>query len=203
MSTRTQRNQAESGMTRTAPRLRHTVREAVGTFDDGDDLQAAIDELRLHGFARHEISVLASMSAVEAKMGHRYRRVEELADNPKTPRTIFVSKTSIGTVEGALVGLPAYVAATAASVVVVASEGTMLATIITALSVGTGAALLGGVLAAMVAGHHAKYLREQIERGGLLLWVNVHDAKHEEKAVEVLKKNTAHDVHVHDIRMGG
>ena len=40
---------------------------------------------------------------------------------------------------------------------------------------------------------------EQLERGGLLLWVNVRNAVEEETALEILRAHSAHDVHAHEI----
>jgi hypothetical protein len=50
------------------------VREAVGVFESAEKFQEAIDELMSSGFDRAEISLLASESAVEQKLGHKYKR---------------------------------------------------------------------------------------------------------------------------------
>src|SRR4051812_42825402 len=80
-----------------------TVRETVGIFQDPDELQDAIDDLQSHGFMRHQISVLAGESAVQEKLGHLYRRVDEAADDPKAPRMMFMSKEEIGVAEAAAI----------------------------------------------------------------------------------------------------
>ena len=59
------------------------VREAVAVFDDVSSLEAAVDDLRAAGFGQHDISLLAAHAAVERKLGHMYRRVEELEDDPR------------------------------------------------------------------------------------------------------------------------
>lgn len=41
-------------------------------------------------------------------------------------------------------------------------------------------------------------LQEQLEHGGIPLWVRTTDAQHEEKACELLRTASAQDVHVHD-----
>jgi hypothetical protein len=176
-----------------------TAPEAVGVFDSADSLQAAIDELQTHGFSRRHLSVLADAKSVEEKLGHIYKRVEEVEDDAKAPRTIFVPLESIGDAEGALIGFPLYVAATTATAIVVASGGTMLAAIVAATIAGSGGALIGAILAKVVAKHHADYIQDQINHGGLLLWVHLPDAEHEKKALAILKKHSAHDVHVHNI----
>jgi hypothetical protein len=42
-------------------------------------------------------------------------------------------------------------------------------------------------------------MEEQLARGGLLLWVRTRDAEHERRAVDVVTRNRADDVHVHDL----
>jgi hypothetical protein len=46
---------------------------------------------------------------------------------------------------------------------------------------------------------HADWLQEQLDRGGILLWVRTSDSVAEEAALSILKRHSAHDVHLHDI----
>lgn len=69
----------------------------------------------------------------------------------------------------------------------------------TALMVGAGGAI-GTVLALVVGEHHAQYLQDQLDHGGLLLWVRTWDADREARAIGILKKHSGEDVHVHAIR---
>ena len=114
-----------------------TVREAVGVFHRSEELQAAIDELLQSGFHRAELSLLASEHAVDQKLGHRYRKVSSLEDDPVIPRAAYVSQEAIGGAEGGLIGILLYIGAVAAAGAVVASGGTLTAAII-------GATLSGG-----------------------------------------------------------
>jgi hypothetical protein len=63
------------------------AREAVGVFIRLEDFQDAIDELLSSGFHRAELSLLASERAVQEKLGHRYKKVNELRDDPRVPRS--------------------------------------------------------------------------------------------------------------------
>jgi hypothetical protein len=175
------------------------IREAVAVFDDGETLQSAIDELESAGFDRAEISLLAEEETVVEKLGHRYRKAEELEDDPKVPRTAFVSTESIGDAEGGLIGGLLYVGALAAAGAVVASGGALLTVIASAVLAGGSGAAIGAVLARLIDRHHADYLQKQLDHGGLLLWVRTWDAIHEARAVEILRRHSAHDVHVHAI----
>jgi len=90
-----------------------------------------------------------------------------------------------------------YVGATAAAGAIVVSGGT-LAGVITAMALAGGAGgLIGTLLARWVGDKHADYLQEQMDHGGLLLWVRTRDAPKEEHATEILRKHSARDVHVH------
>jgi len=73
--------------------------EAVGVFHDRQTFQSAIDDLLSSGFDRADLSFLASQSAVEEKLGHAYRSVRELEDEPAVPTVAYVSTESIGDAE--------------------------------------------------------------------------------------------------------
>jgi hypothetical protein len=173
--------------------------EAVAVFDDADNLQDAIDELMSSGFDRADISLLADKRVVEEKLGHDYLNVTELEDDASAPRSAYVSNESIGAAEGALIGLPMYVAVGAAAGPVIASGGSLVAVIAAAAVAGGFGAAIGSVLAKLVGDHHATYLREQIEKGGFLLWVRTWDTEHEKRAVDILSKHSADDVHTHKL----
>ena len=174
-----------------------TVREAVGIFHRPEDLQGAIDELLSSGFHRAELSLLASERAVEEKLGHQYEKVVAMADNPTIPRAAYVSPEAIGGAEGGLIGGLMYVGAAVAAGAIVASGGTLAAVITAAALAGGAGGLIGSVLAKWVGNHHAHYLQEQIDHGGLLLWVRARNVEHEKRATEILKKHSGEGVHVH------
>lgn len=175
------------------------LREAVAVFERESDLQAAIDELLSHGFDRAEISLLASQQAVEQKLGHKCPKVVQLEDDPEAPRTAFVSTETLGDAEGSLIGGPFYVAATAAVGAILVSGGGLAAAITGAAVAGGAGAAIGAVLANFLGKHHADHVAEQIEQGGLLLWVRTWDTKDETNAIEILRRHSGKDVHVHSI----
>ena len=182
-----------------SPKIRPMVREAVTAFDDLPHFEAAIDELLSNGFDRAELSLIARDSVVSEKLGHLYRRVEEVEDSEDVPRKAFVSEEAVAEGEGALLGGLMYIPAVIAGGAVVASGGALLA----ALGAAGIAAGAGGVVGAMLAEwlgqDHADYIRHQIDRGGLLLWVNLRDREHEIRATQILKKHSKQSVHVHAI----
>jgi len=174
-----------------------SVEEVAIIFHDAESLENAIEELESSGFDRAEISLLASEEAVTEKLGHVYTRVEELEDDPDVPRTAFVSSASIGGAEGALIGGLAYVAAGAALGPIVASGGTLAIAIAGAALAGGGGAAIGAALARWVDDHHAKYIQEQIDKGGLLLWVHTSSVDDVRRAVDILKRHSPRERHIH------
>lgn len=177
-----------------------TLTEAVGVFAKADDLQQAIDELMSSGFDRAELSLLATEKAVDEKLGHAYRKVQDLEDDPSVPRTVYVSPESVGEAEGALVGGLLYVGALAAAGAVVASGGALVAAFGAAALAGGAGGFVGAALASLVGDHHARHFQEQLAHGGLLLWVRTRNKEHERLAIDILKRHSGGDVHVHALK---
>ena len=165
-----------------------SVCEVVGVFHNPEDLESAIDELLSSGFDRAEISLLASEDAVATKLGGYYRPTGELADDPAVPRAAFVSTAAIGDAEGALIGGLGYVGATVAIGAVVMSGGALAAAVAAAALAGGAGGLIGGH-------HHAAYLHDQIDNGGLLLWVRAWNESDEARALEIIGRHAADKVH--------
>ena len=172
-------------------------REAVGVFAHIEDFQSAIGELLGSGFHRAALSLLASERAVAEKLGHRCEKADALEDDRTVPRSAYVSTEAIGDAEGGLIGGLVYVGAVSAAGAVVASGGILAAVISAAALAGGSGGLIGGILARWLGERHAHHLQEQIDRGGLLLWVNTRNIEEESRAVEILKKHSGFDVHVH------
>lgn len=168
------------------------IREVVAVFDDTKALDDAVYDLQSQGFDRAAFSLLANEAAVEQKLGRRYKNVKEVEDDPNVPRDTFFSR--ISRLEAEYLPAPALAAV---GVLAVAGIGTMLPVLIAA----GGGALLGATLGQVMHQHFAVRVQEQLERGGLLLWVNVRNATEEVTATNVLRKHSAHDVHAHDVRV--
>ena len=179
----------------------YTVREAVGVFHDYDELTAAVEDLEEAGFDRSDIDLMASWEAVEKKLGHVYKTVEALEDNPEAPRTAFVARDDVTEGRAALVGGFTYLGAIAAALGIVASGGTLALAIASAVAGGAAAGGIGALISHYLGENFARRLKEQLEHGGLVLWVRLRDAEHERRAVEILRRHGAHDVHVHDIKI--
>lgn len=171
--------------------------EVVGIFDEPDALFAAIDELRMHGFSRADICVLADEKSVEDKLHKHFWRATELADNPDAPRGTYFSEEDIGAAEGALISVPLYVFAVVTAGLLVTPAGALLPAFVGATAAGAAGAGLGGLLAWLVGRHHAEHLHEQVQHGGLLLWARTSDREMEKRAIEIMKTCGGRAVHRH------
>ena len=176
-----------------------TIREAVGVFHDRQSFQSVVDELMSSGFDRAELSLLAGEKAVEEKLGHAYQKVQELEDNPSVPRAAYVGDHSLAEARTGVIGGLAYIGAMAAVGAVVASGGTVAAAIAAAAIAGGSGGLLGTLATRMLGRERAETVQQQLDRGGLLLWVRARDEAHESRAIDILTRHGGEDIHVHEV----
>jgi hypothetical protein len=168
-------------------------------FHDEKSLQSAVDSLLINGFDRSYMSLLAGEHAVETKLGHRFEKVAELEDDPEVPTRAYVGVDSRTEGEAAIIGGLFYVGAIAAAGMIVASGGTAAAALIAGALAGGGGGLIGAALARFLEHRHAHRLQEQLNHGGLLLWVRTPAPEDEQRAMDILRAHGADDVHVHDL----
>jgi len=177
----------------------HHNREAVGVFHDENALRSAADELMVSGFDRAYLSLVAGHATIEKKFGHMYDNVSEVEDDVAMPRHSYAASDSRHEAEAATIGGLAYIGAIGGAGAIVATGGTIAAALLVAAAAGGAGGLIGAALAQFMECHHADYMQEQLDRGGLLLWVRTVDEEHERRAGEILKRWSADDVHVHDL----
>jgi len=77
--------------------------------------------------------------------------------------------------------------------------GTLAAGIASVAMTGGVDALIGTILAKWIGDHHVNYLQEQMDHGGLLLWVRTWGVEDERRAVQILRSHSGRDVHVRAI----
>ncbi|MDE1153323.1 MAG: hypothetical protein PW788_12365 [Micavibrio sp.] len=174
------------------------LREAVGVFTNAENLQDAMEELQRNGFMLQELSVLADKGTVREKIGHVYTSVAEAEADHRAPRTVFVPDEVRGSAEGTAFGVPVYVGAVIGTCVAAAAVGTLPVVIAAAALGGLGGAGVGTVFSRYISQHHADYVQEALEQGGILLWINLRSEAHAAKAQEILSRHNAHNIHVTD-----
>lgn len=178
--------------------VNYNVRETVGVFTDRDELEDAIEDLQLAGFYRDQIHLLAGCRAVEDKLGHMFGNVRELEDEPDLPAGNYADRHERAEGAAALTSGLALLGSLAAIVAVAATGGTLALTIAAAIAAGGAGGGIGGLLVRAIGRRGAHQVEEQLRRGGLLLWVELHTTAQEQKALEILRRHSGEDVHVHE-----
>jgi hypothetical protein len=184
----------DNGMTR------YQVREVVGLFPTPANLQAAIDQLEMGGFDRAQISVLGNRAQLKDHLSHLPGDVssKSMEDDKDIPRDA-ADDDSGPEFEAAAVSVPIYVLGVGSLAVVIASGGSLALAVGALVLGGAVGGGVGGLLAHAIGKEHRDRIAEQVERGGLLLWVQPRNTEQEQKATELLKQNNASDVHIHEI----
>ena len=171
-------------------------KEVVGLFTSVDDLQSAIRDLEGTSFPRQDISVMGNRGQLEKVFGAKTVPPQLAMDNADTPRQApsRPEEQTIGT--AAMIGIPAYVGAMALALA--AGAVTFPAIISAAVLGGLGGGTIGAILAKVLGNRYTRHIEEQIERGGLLLWVRTPDHDREETAKRIMISRGGYDVHIHD-----
>ena len=170
------------------------AREVVGVLADAAALDAATAELLAFGFKEAQITLLAGETAIIEKLGHKYRRVEELEDDPDVPRILYRAFDTRKTV---ILGSLAAIGALATAGAIFAGGGALVATLGSGLIGAEVGGFLGGVVGDFVDDQHASYLKNQLDHGGLLLFVRTRNEAEEEAAKQILTNYSGRDVHAH------
>src|SRR4051794_32539871 len=121
--------------------------EIVGVFGDRGDLERAMDALEGNGVQRPQMSLLGTRDAVEAKLGLPLREVQdkpEAVADPATPRQEPIKRDEAGSLTGLMTMVPAYVGATLAAGVTVASGGVLGGVAVAALAGAAAGGAAGG-----------------------------------------------------------
>ena len=177
----------------------HRNREAVALFDDYVDLIAAMEELELAGFDRSQISLMRSCKAADRTLGRPIGNVRELEDEPIVPLGGWFDRHELTEGKAAIAAGLAYVGSLVAIGAVVANGGDMIAIVAAAALAGGIAGAIGVGLMSLVGRRRAREINEQLARGGLLLWAGTRSHEQERKAIMILKRHSARDVHLHDL----
>lgn len=179
-----------------------TVREAIGIFFEATDLRKAVDALQEAGFKHDELGLLAGEDCVEQSLAEFYKRTNTYTDTTLAPETAFVKKESLGDTFRSLAGALVFTGATTAMGVAVASVGVFGGAVLAAVTGAAGVITVGALIGAIIHQNDAEYLEEQVDEGHILLFVRVHDAAEEVKAVDILSRHGGYDARVHEVSPG-
>ncbi|HZT51048.1 MAG TPA: hypothetical protein VFA22_03900 [Stellaceae bacterium] len=180
-----------------------TLREAVARFDDAEKLEAAVSALQSGGFQRADISFIAREGLLGAHVAGGYGDMRQAADDPHAPHEPPVESTDIRQGRTLTTSLAAVVAAFAAAGFTVATGGTAALAAGIAAAAGLGAGAAGAAVGMKAEAGERNFVDEQLERGGVILWVHTRDAAAEARALEVLRDAGGRDAHLHEPPVAG
>lgn len=164
--------------------------QVVGVFHDRDRLDAAIEMLQSHGIERSQLTVLGSADSLRERLGLEVSPPSDPAGQIEAP----VDKSEEQNITPLVAGVPAYLAATLAAGVTVASGGTLAGVAVAALLGGAGGGLLGASAAGAMRGEVEDSYAEQLEKGGILLLVHPRTPEDLDNAKRVLEQHAQRTV---------
>jgi hypothetical protein len=100
---------------------------------------------------------------------------------------------------GVAVGPPAAFAALATAGVIALAGGPLAGIAVGALAAGGGVGALGALLAKSFNDQVVADFQDQIERGGILLWVSLREPEQEAGAREILARHASGEVRTHEV----
>ena len=153
------------------------IREAVASFPDREHFRQAVSALLAGGFARDDLSVLASHDSVAI--------ADEAAGTPKE------------VLRAGLTDEIKYIAPLTVAGIIVLSGGPIAITVAALVGAGLGGAALRDLFDDYTASHHSEDFEAALKAGAALLWVRCPDPDSELAATRILEEAGGRNVHVH------
>jgi hypothetical protein len=164
--------------------------QIVGVFHDRAGVEAAIELLQSQGLERSQLAVLGSADTIRERLG---MTIADSSDGDKESSAP-IDESEKQNVTPLLAGVPAYVAATLAAGVAIASGGTLAGAAVAALLGGAGGGVLGVGAAGLFRDSVDQSYTDQIERGGILLMVHPRSVEDLEHARTVLSQHAERQI---------
>jgi hypothetical protein len=177
-------------------------REVTGVFRSRKALIDAADDLLVAGFDRADIDVSAPFDELQRRLNYQSIPPADLADIPTAARQPLIDHGDVLTTDAVVGSLAGCIGAVAvAYFLIIRGMATLPVGIVSAL---TG--LVVGGFAVLVVRRRLQRERVQgleklAEAHGLLIWVRVQSPEKEAEAQEILARQGAEAVHVHEIEL--
>jgi len=175
-----------------------SLREVAAVFSSAEQLETALNELAGNGWDRADMSLLAQEHVFSNDVSDLVQDSRRTADDPNAPRGSVVSDSDVRQGRTLATSLAGVVAALVASGATILTGGGALAAVAGAAVAGGGASVLANAVGRKARGNREDFLHEQVERGGIVLWVALRDPSREGLAREILARCGARDIHVHE-----
>jgi hypothetical protein len=167
-----------------------TVPEIVALFRSSDALEAAINDLSSAGWDRSEMSLLTQKHVLLPEPPQE-STMHEAAAAPQEGKSAIVSDSDVRQGRTLATSLAGVIGAFAATGATILTGGTALAALAGAAVAGGGAAAVVNALGQWADKSRSQYLQDQVERGGILLWLTPRDPEQEHLAHDILTRHGA------------
>jgi hypothetical protein len=154
----------------------NTVTEAVGRFVDRESFRKAVEALLTAGFERSDLSVLDTHDTLTAAEGPDEGWRQTLSG---------------------LVGEVRYIEPLPAAGLILLASGPIGVAVAGAVAAGLGSMALIDLLNQVRATPHTKEFAKALEGGAVLLWICANDPERQNRALDILRKAGAADIHLH------
>ncbi len=165
-----------------------TTREVVGILGDRAHFEKAVAALLDAGFARSDISVLASHQSLDASLPAADASEHGLAE-------------TVGDTLRAMVGELKFAGPLGAAGIAILFGGPAVVAVGAVIAAGVGGLALKEVLAEALAQPHAEHFERAVEAGGIILWIYVESAAREREAEAILAAHGGSNIHVQPRRV--
>jgi hypothetical protein len=163
--------------------------EIVALFLTPDALEGAINDLSSAGWDRSEMSLLTQKSVLMPDPPQETSR--QAAVEPAEGKSAVVSDSDVRQGRTLATSLAGVIAAFAATGATILTGGTALAAVAGAAVAGGGAAAAVNAIGQWADKSRSQFLQDQVERGGILLWLTPRDPEQEHLAHDILTRREA------------
>jgi hypothetical protein len=149
------------------------------------------------GWDRADLSLLGQKSLLIPDPPAE-RDMHDAASTPTEGTSAVMSDTDVRQGRTLLSSLAGVVAAFAATGAVIATGGTALVALAGAAVAGGGAAAVANATGQWADKSRSAFMQEQLARGGIMLWVQIHSPEQENLAHEILGRHGAEIIDQHN-----
>jgi hypothetical protein len=163
--------------------------QLVAFFEDEGELEAAESDLQGIGIDRSQLSMLSRKSFEENELRDG-SDVADVAMSQEAQTKPAVSETDLRQGRTMVSGMAGFVGGGVAGAIALLSGAAAAAALPIAAAAGLGVGAAAHAAGRKATKGEVDALRQQLEHGGIVLWVTARDDREEERAIEVLKDHS-------------
>jgi hypothetical protein len=170
-------------------------RQLVGLFEDQSTFEAAINDLQGTGIDRSQLSILSHKS-FEEHDPHNEEEAAEAALDPESKGTAVTSDVDLRQGRTMLSGMAGAVGGSVTGAAILLTGAAAAAALPLAAAAGLGFGAAAHAAGRKASHTEVRHLREQLEHGGIVLWVTPRTQHEEETAMDILGRRAARSIAV-------